>query len=324
MNSRQDTAWDFSAIPSDVGSAAPASHRFAPEGPPRGPVSGDAGQGRRPGPATSARSSTSYRSEAPSRGRSSTSAGPNPGSAPAAGRQNDPEIPETADFWPDLRPKLTSDHVVRNLQLDCPICASDSAEIRIISCGHMFCKSCVIRIIKRQDGPEDNPNGSRRECPFCKVALGRKRHCARECPADTAWTTGLPMPKTLREVQDFPLMLPEGGGKPECCASCHEARVEDALSALCCELLNSKDKYSGIKAFEASRSFEDVEAQGDEYWRRVPELQGLCDTVMGLIYDRGFNKKYTGILPPSSSQPGHPRRAMARTWDRVAWSREGQ
>ncbi|KAM9877887.1 hypothetical protein VD0002_g108 [Verticillium dahliae] len=199
---------------------------------------------------------------------------------------------QSAAFWPDLRPLLTDEAAIRNLHLQCPICYDASDDMRVLSCGHILCKDCLYRVLKNRDGARGNPRGRSRECPFCRIQLGKKRGCHPNCPQDKSWTIGLRVPASMAELDHFPLTIAEGGGKPLSCTDCREGRVMNAFKRLCQELLN--DKHARVAISDGSQA---ANVAPDTH-TAVPEMQTMCDAVMDVLYSPEFCSKYAGVQAP--------------------------
>ncbi|KAF3354336.1 hypothetical protein VdG1_07801 [Verticillium dahliae VDG1] len=199
---------------------------------------------------------------------------------------------QSAAFWPDLRPLLTDEAAIRNLHLQCPICYDALDDMRVLSCGHILCKDCLYRVLKNRDGARGNPRGRSRECPFCRIQLGKKRGCHPNCPQDKSWTIGLRVPASMAELAHFPLTIAEGGGKPLSCTDCREGRVMNAFKRLCQELLN--DKHARVAISDGSQAAN----VGPDTHTAVPEMQTMCDAVMDVLYSPEFCSKYAGVQAP--------------------------
>ncbi|CRK07850.1 hypothetical protein BN1723_008959 [Verticillium longisporum] len=199
---------------------------------------------------------------------------------------------QSAAFWPDLRPLLTDEAAIRNLHLQCPICYDASDDMRVLSCGHILCKDCLYRVLKNRDGARGNPRGRIRECPFCRIQLGKKRGCHPNCPQDKSWTVGLRVPASMAELAHFPLTIAEGGGKPLSCTDCREGRVMNAFKRLCQELLN--DRHARVAISDGSQAANVV----PDTHTAVPEMQTMCDAVMDVLYSPEFCTKYAGVQAP--------------------------
>ncbi|KAM0277245.1 hypothetical protein ACHAQH_005966 [Verticillium albo-atrum] len=213
---------------------------------------------------------------------------------------------QSVAFWPDLRPLLTSENAIRDLRLECPICTDASDDLRVLSCGHILCKECIHRILRNRDGTRRNPRGRTRECPYCRIQLGKKRGCHPDCPQEKSWTVGLPVPGSMAELAKFPLTMTEGGGKPLCCTDCREGRVKHALRELCRELLN--DRHARVALSGGSQAA----SEAPETHTAVPELQDMCDAVMNMLYDSELCAKYAGVHAPSTRQQATAERSKRR------------
>ncbi|EEY16453.1 predicted protein [Verticillium alfalfae VaMs.102] len=199
---------------------------------------------------------------------------------------------QSAAFWPDLRPLLTDEAAIRDLHLQCPICYDASDDMRVLSCGHILCKDCLYRVLKNRDGARGSPRGRSRECPFCRIQLGKKRGCHPNCPQDKSWTVGLRVPASMVELSHFPLTIAEGGGKPLSCTDCREGRVMNAFKRLCQELLN--DKHARVAISDGSQAANVV----PDTHTAVPEMQTMSDAVMNVLYSPEFCTKYAGVQAP--------------------------
>jgi hypothetical protein len=45
-------------------------------------------------------------------------------------------------FWPDLRRNLRTEADLRSLSVECSICTETSGDQIVLSCGHLFCRTC--------------------------------------------------------------------------------------------------------------------------------------------------------------------------------------
>jgi hypothetical protein len=150
----------------------------------------------------------------------------------------------TSCFWPDLKKSLQSPSDWDRLELECGICKVSRLQIRasyddkgvvhldtkfrissptepretgcVLPCGHIFGHECIN---KYHRAIKSFSRGAQARCPLCETSLRYSHH---HCNHNIS---GIPLPKDLESKNNFPLMIPEGGKKPEICCRCVEREL---------------------------------------------------------------------------------------------------
>lgn len=168
----------------------------------------------------------------------------------------------------------------------------------------MLCRRCLRQIHARNQDPDPYYVQQRKECPFCKLPLGKKPHCLDNCPEIDNQEYGLNVPGNMRDLREFPLTLPEGGSNARACSRCRSSRVKQAMDLLVVALLNCEESDKKLVAVPPNMSRDIVEARMDADFVRVPELQSLVDTITELVVDPDFAQKYAGVFPQGQGVEG--------------------
>lgn len=215
----------------------------------------------------------------------------------AGGHDND-----AISFWPDIRRRLRTEADVRNFIAECAICAESTRDMMVLNCGHMMCRPCLDRVHTNMESDDDPFHIQQRmECPFCRLPLGKKANCLRNCRDTQNRLFGMPVPTSLRDLHKFPLTLPEGGGNPKACTMCRQSRIKQGMDILFAALLNCDERDKKLIQVPPGMTLEAAEERLDDDFDPVPEVQHLMDSINKLAMDSDFAKRYTGVFPQTQS-----------------------
>ncbi|KAM0199037.1 hypothetical protein ACHAPA_003638 [Fusarium lateritium] len=208
----------------------------------------------------------------------------------------------TETYWPALRDALLEDpNQYDNLHLECGICLDEmtvfphehtydpdmlhfSHRARIFPCGHMFGSKCALFMVE-----EALSNEIPISCPICRADFSWHRDCKHV-------HTGMPMPTSIKAIQNFPRTLSEGAVIADKCGDCQVTEILIGINYLAPTLLFpfeiGDDEVLCVTASTFSGSWGIAPSQHGALGSDVVEeihmgeaLQRVCDEIKARLSD---------------------------------------
>ncbi|KAL2880306.1 hypothetical protein SGCOL_004355 [Colletotrichum sp. CLE4] len=200
-------------------------------------------------------------------------------------------------FWPEIKSWMTSDTALQQFAAPCPKCSTsmtatpgqNSNRAMVLVCGHILCVACVKHIVNLY-------NVGQPKCPYCTGLIGPYSQCAQSC--QDLGMVGLPLPRTMAELDKFPLTTPEGASRPSCCFRCRALRVERATNSLMRAIL-SETRSRAVWA-----PGYDHKPDGKDYsdYKRVPVLDNIMKQIRDIAHSDYIYQKYTWLTPTAEQK----------------------